>query len=59
MDLDMEKGNNDGDGTMVKRALCSKQLLNPYRTLHNAQDCVTFLNAALVGKIPSIGKSMR
>lgn len=53
------KGEWDGAGAVVKRTLRSEQLLNPHRNLRNAQDCVTFLNAALAGQVPSAGDRMR
>lgn len=47
------KGEWDGAGAVVKRALRAEQLLNPQTTLRNARDCVTFLDASLAGEVPN------
>jgi hypothetical protein len=47
------KGEWDGAGAVVKKALCSEQLLNPHRLLQNALHCVTFLNATMAGQVPT------
>lgn len=46
------KGEWDGAGAVVKRALRSEQLMNPNRPLQNARDCVTFLDATMAGPVP-------
>jgi hypothetical protein len=46
------KGEWDGAGTVVKRALRMEQLRNPNQRLYNAMDWVTFLYATLVGEVP-------
>ena len=53
------KGEWDGAGAVVKRALWAEQLLNPHRTLQNARDCVTFLDTTLVGQVPNTGDLVR
>ena len=53
------KGEWYGAGAVVKRALRSEQLLNPHRTLRNARDCITFLDASLAGQVPNRGDSLR
>lgn len=53
------KGEWDGAGAVVKRALRKEQLLNPQRTLQNAEQCFTFLNATLAGQVPNTGERMR
>ena len=53
------KGEWDGAGVVVKKTLRSEQLLNPHRSLRNAHDCVTFLNAVLAGEVPNTGDRMR
>lgn len=46
------KGEWDGAGAVVKKALRSEQLLNPHRRLQNAADCVQFLDATMAGQVP-------
>ena len=46
------KGEWDGAGAVVKRALRSEQLLNPNQPLQNARDWVTFLDATMAGQVP-------
>ena len=53
------KGEWDGAGAVVKRALRSEQLLKPHRTLRNARDCITFLDMSLAGQVPNRGDSLR
>ncbi len=53
------KGEWDGAGAVVKRALRSEQLLNPHRSLRNARDCVTFLDATMAGEVPNTGERLR
>lgn len=53
------KGEWDGAGAVVKRALRSEQLLNPHRRLQTAEDCVHFLDATMAGAVPSRRGGMR
>lgn len=53
------KGEWDGAGAVVKRTLRTEQLLNPQRTLQNARDCVTFLEATLGGEVANSRDSLR
>ena len=47
------KGEWDGVGAVVKRALKSEHLLNPHRRLQSAEDCVQFLDATMAGQVLS------
>ena len=47
------KGEWDGAGAIVKRALWNEQLLNHHRRLQNAADCVQFLDATMAGQVPT------
>lgn len=47
------KGEWDGAGAVVKRALRTEQLLNPQRRLQNAADCVDFLESSMGGQVAS------
>lgn len=47
------KGEWDGAGAVVKRALRNEQLLNPHRRLQNAADCILFLDATMAGQVPN------
>lgn len=53
------KGEWDGAGAVVKRALRSEQLTNPQRKLQNALDCVTFLDATMAGEVPIQNRKVR
>jgi hypothetical protein len=53
------KGEWDGAGAVVKKALRSEQLLNPHRLLQNALQCVTFLNATMAGQVPTRSGGIR
>lgn len=53
------KGEWDGAGAVVKRALRNEQLVNPHRRLQNAADCVQFLDATMAGQVPTRGGSIR
>lgn len=53
------KGEWDGAGAVVKRALRNEQLLNPHRRLQNAEDCVQFLDATMAGPVPTRGGGLR
>jgi hypothetical protein len=53
------KGEWDGVGAVVKRTLCSEQLLNPNRRLQSAMDCVTFLSATMAGEVPNTRDNSR
>lgn len=53
------KGEWDGAGAVVKRALRAEQLVNPNRSLRDARDCETFLDATLAGQVPVRGGRIR
>ena len=53
------KGEWDGVGAVIKRALRTEQLVNPQRRLQNVEDCVHFFDATMAGQVPIRSAGMR